>query len=383
LSSLLVFMAIAGCFFGLRIAGNTTLGDCLFVSASFAGYVYIYCKNTKMLSFGLVGAVISGLAMLLLPSFFMVGEINLIMLKDSIQLGLYVGSAVVICFYAHHKSVEVQNILILVSIYVSVLAVIQYLILIFFDGYNIFEWISSFAGKDTWIKYYARSTATLQHFNQLMMVLIPGLVFSLFRHRYVVFIIISIGMLATGSRSAFLIIGATLPAYILLRPSKRSLRLVALGVILFGGFLLLNPDFVAKRFSFLVGGAMDHSTGTRVELMQAAWGKFLQNPWFGVGLGQMGPALGVDHVESSILLWLTELGIWGFGWLLVVWLTSTVIAFKSKQPDWALIIWLFLGVGVIQPFLVMSNVGPLFWICVIFPITSYFVKEPPKLTLDD
>ncbi|MCL1415720.1 hypothetical protein M3J43_27340, partial [Escherichia coli] len=92
----------------------------------------------------------------------------------------YLISAATLSKYAltNFRQNNIFDSIIYAGIVVSLLGVLQYL-LIFFFNINIFTFISSMGGRDQWVENYIRVSSITQHINHLPLVLFPPLAISL------------------------------------------------------------------------------------------------------------------------------------------------------------------------------------------------------------
>lgn len=157
--------------------------------------------------------------------------------------------------------------------------------------------------------------------------------------------ILSVGILATGSRGA--LIGAVAASALLIRrrgPSRLSLKHAALFLLTLGlsGYGLVmfwqaNP-FIADRVSSVLTGEGPNITN-RQALWRAAYEAFLTSPLLGIGYHQFPDyAETMDNLKPTVvhntyLAFAAEVGLVGFG--VLVWLLAAVIrdgVWISRKP---------------------------------------------------
>jgi O-antigen ligase len=141
---------------------------------------------------------------------------------------------------------------------------------------------------------------------------------------YILIILSLVAMLTTGGRAGFLGWGAGLMLVVLFGNSRYRIAIVATCIVLY---------FVAYNFQdsfsiFKRSGDMEETYDFRYAIWQDAFQIFLQNPFFGIGLGNYSNYISLhnpdqvwvvdnefvyfDHPESGYLKFLTELGASGF-----------------------------------------------------------------------
>ncbi|WP_428241006.1 hypothetical protein [Gynuella sp.] len=351
---IIVLLFISSFFLGVRIYENIVIGDICLVLSVVGGFFYtkkiaykeVFCFFLVLITFLFSGLYINSL------SYFVI---------DLIQFSLYSFAGFIFAgLYIRGWKDNIDQMLVRYTLVVSILACMQYIILRV-SGSNIFSFVSSTAGISSWVENYARATGTLQHFNQLAIVLLPGLFISLCKQKWHIYGVIVLALLASGSRVGIVSVFLLTMLAPFVNRKLLSFWKLSLALMLVLLFLVSNPDFVAKRLSLISSGSIDDSLGTRLSYIKFGIDLLQSRAYSGIGLGQLRPLYGLDNLESSLMLFCLELG-----FLLIPLLVITVFTFfenmlSRKDPQNLVIFFVVTIASSMQPFLHMSNVAPMFW----------------------
>ena len=354
--------------FGLRVAGNLTFCDITILITLLFILLKGYKFSVSELIVPLVFVFLSSIGIIFVARGDLVEYV-----KDLLQISFYLISAATLSKYAltNFRQNNIFDSIIYAGIVVSLLGVLQYL-LIFFFNINIFTFISSMGGRDQWVENYIRVSSITQHINHLPLVLFPPLAISLYRRKYRYATLITLGILASGSRSG--IAASLVLIYISFFINRNIITLVLTSIIAFCGFsyFIYGTDFFEKRLAFVASGTVDGSTQYRLDLWQRAWDLVLNYPLFGVGMGQESWMLKVDNLESSLMQILVNFGFFG----LALFLLSITFVFIKSLRNYSLLgiamVLLYIQL-IFQPFLFVSVVGP----CVM--TYSFFIYNLAKI----
>ncbi len=208
------------------------------------------------------------------------------------------------------------------------------------------------------------------------------------RHRLVSVMLISFGLILSGSVSA--ILAAFAAGFVLLVLRRVNLRRVITGAVLIvvvyaAGTLFLGASNPISRFQSTVGNSSSANTGTlRVDTYKAAWHGIAEQPLVGHGLDQVSGAVYFDIYSGAVyaphnlilILWYQGGFLFLIGTMVAV-LSALWRSFKGRRRDPTADI---IFAGAIAS-LVYAETAPIifqtyFWLPFILAITTPLVRRP-------